>query len=220
MMRAPLAPEKAKAAQELEATGVAKRNGLNEEQTKALVKAYIDARASHQTAADKLRQEMMDKARDGGDDQGGRRGMGQEMMKAMQDLNKSERSKFETALGSSITADQKSKALASLGTFNAQWDRWVDALAGFKLEAAKQQDGLNAIEDFVVSQGKAQGGDREEMRAAMQEGRAKLVESMKKVLTEEQFAKFQESMGGGRGGRPRGEGGGEGGGRGGEGGGR
>ena len=46
-----LSPEKAKAAWELTATGVAKRLGLNEEQTKGVVKAYVDARTSHTAAS-------------------------------------------------------------------------------------------------------------------------------------------------------------------------
>lgn len=209
-----LAPEKATAAQELEATGVAKRLGLKEDQTKALVKAYTEARTSHAAAEQKLRKELADKAMNSDPDN--RAAMREEAMKANEEMNKAERAKFEKALGSAIPADQSAKALASLGTFTRQWDTWVDALAGFKLEAAKQQDALNAIEDFVVAQSKARagaGGDREAIRTAMQESRDKLTASMKKVLSEEQFTKFEESMrmGGGRGGpgggRPnRGEG--------------
>src|SRR5690349_1407188 len=47
MLGEQLSAEKAKAAWDLEATGVASRLGLNADQTKALVKAYEDARTSH-----------------------------------------------------------------------------------------------------------------------------------------------------------------------------
>lgn len=212
---AQLPPEKAKAAQEAEATGVAARNGLNAEQTKALVAAYLDARKSHGEATQKMREEQREKMRDGGGDD--RQAAGEAMQKAMAELNKSETAKFEKALGDKIPADKKSAVLGSLGTFTPQWDRWVDALSEFKLDAAKNQSALNAIEDFVVAQGKARGGDREAMRTANQEGRQKLIDTMKKLLSEEQFAKFEASMGGGQrrgggGGRPGGGAGGGGGG--------
>jgi hypothetical protein len=49
----------------------------------------------------------------------------------------------------------------------------------------------------------------------MQTARQTLSDSMKKILTDEQFTKFEQSMGGGRGGQRRGGGGGGGGGEGG-----
>lgn len=211
---AQLSPEKSKAAQELAATGVAKRNGLNDEQTKALVAAYLEARTSHGAATQKLRDEQREKMRDAGDD---RQAAAEAMQKAVADLNKSESAKFEKALGDKIPADKKIAVVGSLGTFTPQWDRWVDALSEFKLEAAKQQSGLNAIEDFVVAQGKYRGGgDREAMRTANQENRQKLTDTMKKILSEEQFTKFEASMGGGGRGRGGPGGGGGGGGGGGE----
>src|SRR6185436_14644590 len=127
-----LSPEKSKAAQETEATGVAARNGLNAEQTKALVAAYLDARKSQGEATQKLREEQREKMRDGGGDD--RQAAGEAMQKAMADLNKSETAKFEKALEGKIPADKKAAVLGSLGTFTVQWDRWVDALSEFKLE--------------------------------------------------------------------------------------
>jgi hypothetical protein len=189
MMRGqPMDPAKAKAAQELEATGVAKHAGLNEAQTKALVTAYLAARESHNAAAEKMRQEMRDQSNDGG------RPDFQAMQQKMQDLNKSEREKFQKALGSSISAEQGAKVMASLGSFNPQWDRWVDALAELKLDAGKQQQGLEAIEAYIIASEKARGGDREAMRDAMQDAREKLNDSMKKILNDEQFAKFESGM--------------------------
>ena len=57
-------------------------------------------------------------------------------------------------------------------------------------------------------------GDREAMRTAMQDARQKLLDTMKGILTEEQFGKFQATVGSrGMGGPPpeRGPGGGPGG---------
>jgi hypothetical protein len=188
-MRGPqMDPAKAKAAQELEATGVAKHAGLNDGQTKALVKVYLAARESHAAASEKMRQEMRD-----GNGDGGRPDFAA-MQQKMQDLNKSEREKFKNALGSTVSAEQGAKVLTSLGTFNMQWDRWVDALAELKLEPAKQQQGLEAIEAYVIDTEKARGGDREAMREAMQSSREKLTDSMKKILNDEQFAKFEAGM--------------------------
>lgn len=206
MMRGPqMDPTKAKAAQELEATGVAKHAGLNEAQTKSLITAYLAARESHGAAAAKMRQEMMDAAQNGGD-----RPDMSVMQQKMQDLNKSERDKFQKALGSSLSAEQTAKIMASLGTFNAQWDRYVDSLAELKLDAAKQQQGLDAIESYILASEKARSGDRDAMRDAMQDAREKLNESMKKILSEEQFNKFESGMrpgGRGQGGPGGGDGG-------------
>ncbi|MCC6677097.1 MAG: hypothetical protein IT436_08130 [Phycisphaerales bacterium] len=208
-----LSPEKAKAAWELQASGVAKHLGLDADKTKSLTKAYIEARESHTAASDKLRQEAMEKMRDAGNDPQAARGA--DMMKAMEDLNTAERAKFEKALAGTLNPDQTTKALASLGSFNRQWDTMVDNFAGFGLEPAKQQEGLQAIEQYVVAAAAARTGDRDTMRTAMQEARTKLLDSMKKILSDEQFAKFEASFApGGRGG-PGGPGGGRGGNRGG-----
>lgn len=239
--REALSAEKTKAAWELQATGVAKRLTLKDDQVKAVVKAYTEARTSHNTAAEKLREELANKASEGNKDEkkdkkdakpegkpdakpdgekrpggaGGRAGMRPEAAKKMEELNTAEREKLQKALGATLTTEQTTKAVASLGTFSRQWDTMADAIAGFKLEAAKQQTALEAIEDFVVAQGKARTtseGDRDAVRTAMKESREKLAESLKKVLSEEQVKTFEESMRGamrGAGG-PGGPGGGEG----------
>ncbi|MBC7773651.1 MAG: hypothetical protein H7210_14245 [Pyrinomonadaceae bacterium] len=222
--REPLSAEQSKAAWELQATGVAKRLSLKDEQVKAVVKAYSDARTSHQTASDKLRDELISKLSEGNKDEkkdnkdakpdgekrpGGRgAGFGAADMKAMEDMNKAEREKLEKALASTLSTEQTAKAVASLGTFNRQWDNLTNAIVGFKLEAAKQQTALDALENFVVAQGKTRAiaaeGDREATRTAMQEARQKLSESLKTVLSEDQAKTFEESM---RGGGMRGPGG-------------
>src|SRR6185436_19999324 len=96
------------------------------EQTKAVIKAYAEARTSQAAAAQKLR----DKARDnagGGDDGGDRRERAQAMMKETEELNKTEREKLQKALTAATNADQAAKAVASLGTFAPGWDRMADA---------------------------------------------------------------------------------------------
>src|SRR5215831_2493620 len=70
--RQPMSPEKAKAAWTLEATGAAKRAGATDDQAKAVAKAYVDARESHNAAMEKLRQAEAAKRKEKGDgDEGG-----------------------------------------------------------------------------------------------------------------------------------------------------
>ena len=205
MMRGQLPPERAKAAWEAEATGVAKHAGLNEAQTKSLVAAYTAARESHAESMQKLMKEVRDAA------EGNERPDPQAMQEKMQGLNKAEKEKFQKAVGATLSADQAAKVLASLGSFNGQWDRWVDALGEFKLDPAKNQQAMDALETFVLASEKARAGDRETMRESMQAARESLNESMKKILNDEQFQKFESSMGRGgqRGGGPGGQDGGQ-----------
>lgn len=207
---AALSPEKAKAAWELQAQGVSKRLGFSEEQTKAVVKAYAEARESHNKATQKLREEMREKMQDEDAD---RRALMTENQKAAQELMKSERSKLETAIVAATSAEQATKAITSLGTFNRQWDLMASTIAGFNLDAAKQQPALDAIETFVVAQSanirQGPDADREAMRTANQEARQKLTDALAKVLSEEQVKAFDEATragrGAGRGAGPDGE---------------
>lgn len=195
-----LSPEASKAAWELQATSFAKRNGLKDDQTKALAKAYAEARESYGTASEKMRQEIMEKAAANAGGDGGPRGMGREAMQKMQDLQKSEAEKFKAAIASTLSAEQTEKAVASLGAFNPQWDMITDRVAALKLEPAKQQDAMNAVEDYMAAQTKARAGmggenfDRQAMQTAMQDARQKLMDEMKKTLSAEQYTKFEESM--------------------------
>ncbi len=219
----PLSAEKAKAAWSLEATAVAKRLALKDDQTKSLVTAYEAARTSHQAAAEKLRNEQQEKMK--GIDRQDREAMQdamQDARKANQALNKSEAEKFTKAVTTAIPGEGGTKAAAALGVFNPQWDRIVDTISGFKLDAAKQQDALNAVETFVGEQTKAAEkmtpDDREAGMEQMKAAREKLDGSLKKVLSEEQLKKVDEATaagrmgGGGRGGRGPNGGGGKGGG--------
>jgi hypothetical protein len=95
--------------------------------------------------------------------------------------------------------------MAPLGTFNRQWDTMTAAVSGFGLESAKLSQAQKALETYVVTVDRLRGsGDREAMRTGMQDARKALSDSMKAVLTEAQFAKFQPTMGGGRGMAPGG----------------
>ncbi|MBS0188102.1 MAG: hypothetical protein JSS51_08530 [Planctomycetes bacterium] len=213
-----LSPDKAKSAWSMQATGVASRLGLNADQTKAVVSAYVAAREAQNAEAEKFREEAM-KARENG---GGPDGM-RDMMKKMEEINASERDKLQKALTAAIGADATGKAMPSLGAFSRQWDNLVDVFSTFQLDAAKQQQGLNAIEEFATTSAAAQararanrgndggqggpggpgagGGDREAMRAAAQESRQKLMDALKPILNKEQMTKVEESLPGGGGGR-------------------
>lgn len=193
--REPLSPEKSKAAWAAQAKGVSARLGLDETKSAAVVKAYTEARQSQGDAADKLRKDAMEKRQEGGGEAFA------EIQKKIDELNKTEREKFEKALSSSLSADQTSKASASLGLFNRQWDVLTDTVLGFNLDAKKSSDAANAVEDYVVSFSKVRPGqpneDRAAARTAMQEARKKLSDTMKAMLTEDQFKKFEGAMAGG-----------------------
>lgn len=233
-----LSPEKAKAAWELQAKGVAGRLGLNEAQTKSLVSAYLTAREAQGTAAEKIRQEAMQAGQEGGME------AMRESMKKIEEVSTTQRENLKKALAGSLSSEQVEKAMASLGTFNRQWDRVVDVFGTFKLDAAQQQQGLNAIEDYAVTlaaaqaqaqaamnQRRAEGGgpgegggaggggagERNGIRTANQEGRQQLLTALQPLLNKEQVTKIEEALpGAGRG--PGGAGGGRRGGGGGGGG--
>jgi hypothetical protein len=202
-MRQQLSPEKAKAAWELQAKTVAAAVGANADQTKGVVKAYSDARTSLSAATEKLRAEAM-KANEGG---------GQPDRAAMREkiaeVTTAERAKLEKALAGSLSAEQTKKAMVSLGGFNVGWDSMTDTLAGFNLEPKKLDDAMKATNEYFIAIAKARdSADQEALRTTMQESRQKLNDTMKKLLTEEQFGKFEASTGGrGRGGQGGGQGG-------------
>ncbi|MBX3357302.1 MAG: hypothetical protein KF745_02630 [Phycisphaeraceae bacterium] len=206
--RQAMSPEKAKAAWELEAQSVAKKLGLSENETAALVKAYTQARESHNAATQALRERAREGGGGEGGDEGGR-GRMREGMRELQELNAAERTKLEKSLGSSLSPEQTQKAVAVLGTFNRRWDQMVDTIAGFNLEGAKRDQALDAIEEFVTAQAKAMPGpganrediDPEALRKTMQESRQNLTTALKPVLSEDQMKQFETML------NPRGMGG-------------
>jgi len=191
---------------------------LDAAKTAKVVEAYSAARAGQQAAADKLREDMRAKAEAAAEEageEGGRGAMREvmaEMQKAITELNRTEREKLVAKLGESLDTEQTRKAAASLGTFSNQWDVMADMLAGFSLDADKLNKSMAATETYIIAVEHARGfgtDDPEAMRTAMQEARANLNDTVKPLLSEEQFGQFQRAAGGGRGGRggPGGEGG-------------
>lgn len=219
-MRGPmLTPEKAKAAWEVQAKHVAKGLTLSDDNAAKTVKAYVDARESHRAALEKARQEAMDKARSAAEEgkdndadaRDAARNAGAEMQKVITEALKAEQTKFEASIKKFLTADQATKVMASLGTFNPTWDNMADALIGFNLDSAKNDQALSTVETYVIAVGKVHDSDdREAARTATQEARKQLSDAMKGILSEEQFGKFQRTMVSGRGpgrGGPGGRGG-------------
>lgn len=202
----PMAPEKLDAALTLEARGVAKELGLSDEVTAKVVDAYKAARKSQQAAM----RELFSAGRGGG-------------MEAFQErlaLNEKERGKLEEALKGFLKAEQAGKAVASLGTFNRQWDRFTDTLAGFQLGEEKLYPALKLTCQYVVDSDAARSEamanmDFQSMRSTAQKLKAKLDAGLAEILSEEQLSAWKTATvrrgrpgGGSRGPRGGGPGGG------------
>ncbi|HEX8877902.1 MAG TPA: hypothetical protein VF777_14230 [Phycisphaerales bacterium] len=219
-----LSPERSAAAWKLQAEGVAKRFDLDPTGTSSLVDAYVAARKENQAAADKAREEMRKEFED---DNADRRELMRKMTVRQDELQASSRESLKKSIAGVLKGEQLDKAMKSLGSFSRQWDQAADAIAFLKLDAAKQQKALEAVEDYTLKLtdignkmramfeiGDMSGGQklREEIEAA----RKACIETVKPLLTSEQAIKFEESLPrgmGGMGGRgPGGFGGGPGGG--------
>jgi hypothetical protein len=178
-----LPPEKLDAAWTLEAANVSESIGLSAADTAKVVTAYKASRESH----GKVMEEMMATAE-----------RGPQMFQQMQDIATAERAKLATDLEGAIGKENAGKAVAVLGTYNRGWDRFVDTLAAFGLEAAKLSQGLTKIAEHVVEVDKAQqeafaSFDREGLRAASDELKAKLDDAMGAILSPEQLATWKEN---------------------------
>ena len=179
-----LSPEKAEAAWKLEAECVAKRLALATKETEGLVKAYGAARKSHQEAMEKL-------AAEAGEDRRAR-------FEAYRELTKKERGKLTEALKGLLKEDQIAQAMASLGTFDRRWDRYVDLLAAFELGDEKLSKALALVEQSVIESNKARREamatqDWESMRETRRTLKEKLDTALAEVLSEEQQAKWSEA---------------------------
>ena len=192
-----LSPEKRDAAIALQAGGVAKSLGLSPELTIKLTDAYKASRKSHQEALEKMSGEGED---------------GRARFQAAQKVSDDERAKLKTAVEAFLDADQTTKAVAALGTFNRQVDRYFVAVGDLKLDAEKQQKALELINAYVIESDAARAkamasGDMQGVRAAMEEARGKLDKGMEALLTPEQLTAWKEATarrgggGGGGGGR-------------------
>jgi hypothetical protein len=197
-----LAPEKAKAAWELQARHLAQDLGLNDEQTKNIVAAYVDVREKH---AESMRQ-LMEKMREGrgSDADENPQARRDELQKAFGDLNTADREKLQAELAKSLNADQVSKAMVPLGSFSANWDMMVSTVSGFNLDQEKNKKAMDLMQSFVTMVTKiGEETEPEARRDANQQARTKLSDEMKAILTEDQFGQFQRTLGGGRGGALR-----------------
>lgn len=220
-----LDPEKAKAAWKLQAEGVASRLGVDEAGTAQVVSAYVAARTSHTKAVQDQRRKMREEREASRDEhtgdgsavggerserqwRGDRTGRGAELREANRALMKTERARLEESLTSVLSGEDLEQAVAALGTFNGQWDRLVNAVAGLDASKEKTMSALGPIETYVASITKIRaGGDRSSMRESMRGARDDLHASLSYVLTEPQVEKVLATMSSGR---RRGPGGGEG----------
>jgi hypothetical protein len=186
----------------LQAQGVAQELGLDEETAKGLAEAYKASREKQGAAARAMMEE-------------GERGPG--MFQKYRELNDKEREAFAAALPASLSAEQKEKALASLGTYSRQWDRLVHVLAGMNLEGEKQDKALalvaaHSAESDAAMTKAMESGDWQSIREDAAARKEKLDAALAEVLSEEQLATWKEETafrggrGGGRGDGPRGGG--------------
>lgn len=173
-----LSPEKQAAAQELEATYVAKNLKLSDEATGKIVAAYQKARKNLQEGIQALSE-----------------GSGFE---AYRELSEKEREKFKTELKGFLDDKQVKKALVSLGTFSWSWDRMVDNLAGYKLDEKKLYEALGKVNDYIIETDKAfrearESSDWQSMRPKFQELKEKLDSALESLLSKEQLEQWKEA---------------------------
>lgn len=214
-----MAPANTQAAWATEAKHVANKLDLPEEPAGKLVKAYTEARNGYIASMNAKREEMRGAS-------GDRRSMGSAFRAAIEEVRKTEREKFSTALSEFLTEEQTKKALNRLGTFSSSLDRMVHTLTGFKLGDEKQAKTLDLVFAYnaelakLWSQGPGEQQDFGAMREKMAEMKAKLDTKMADILSNEQMAVWNDAttyrgraLGGGgqtgpRDGRGRGAGGG------------
>lgn len=193
---APLPPEQAARAHELEAQSVAQALGLSDELTTKLVDAW---KASRESTAAAFRT------------QGGQ-GNRQTMLDAM----KAEQTKLEASLKGFLNEEQTAKALGYFSPFVWRWDQMVLAIDDMNLEAEKEKQALVRVAEYVAASAKAResamaggGGDQRDMRQQMRDMRDKLDTDLGQILSAEQLAQWKEKTamrGGERGGAGRGAG--------------
>jgi len=191
-----LSPGKAKAARTWQARDVARALELGTAETDQLVKVYVAGREGF----DKARRELREA---GGEGERSRR------WRIDPEVIREHRSALQSQLTGFLSEEQAKEAMRSLGAFNSQWDRMVDAAAGLELGEKKTYAALVPIRQYVVQIAAAiQLDDRQAMRGLMMEAREGLYDDLAQVLSEEQLAQFQEAAGrrgGGRQERARGQ---------------
>lgn len=192
-----LSPERAKAAWEAQVKAATADMRLTDDQLKIVNKAYADARTALNDASEQIRREARQRASDG--DQARTREVMAEIQEKIRKAADDQRTVLRKALAETLTSGQTDRALESLGTFNPQWDRMADSLNQFRLDASKGGKAHGAVKEYVVALAKIRdAGDRERAREDMQNARAKLTAALKDVLSDEQFAEFEQTMAPGR----------------------
>jgi hypothetical protein len=109
--------------------------------------------------------------------------------------------KLGADLAGILAGAQLEYAVTVLGTFSGAWDVMVDTIAGFKLGEEKTYAALKPIEVHIAETATLERGSRQDRGAGMQarsESRQKLLDAMKGLLNDEQYAAFQRAVPGGR----------------------
>lgn len=109
--------------------------------------------------------------------------------------------KLQADLTGILAGAQLEYAVTVLGTFSGAWDVMVDAIAGFKLGEEKTYAALKPIEVHIAETATLERGPSQDRGAGMQarsESRQKLLDAMKGLLDDEQYAAFQRAVPGGR----------------------
>ena len=174
-----LEPEQAAAVWELQATSTAKEAGLSSGDASDLLEAYKAAREAHGKALRELFEEG--ERREGG-------------WEAMRELTEEHRADLEDAVGEFIDdEEQLEKVMEPLGSFNRQWDGYVHAAIGLKLDDEVQGAALKHIvasvtETQSVMKEAIEFEDFEGIREDFRDIRDEMNEALAKILSDEQMA--------------------------------
>ncbi len=162
---------------QLQAKGIAGSLGLAEKDAEALVEAYKAARKAYQEGAEKLP--------DGEDvDRQARR-------EAMQKLRDESRGALEAKLKAMLKEEQVPQAMATLGSFDRNWDRYVWRITFFELDDEPLAQAVASINKYVIDVNKLTRPEADADRDAWREKRGDLKKSLdkelKKILNKEQY---------------------------------
>ena len=197
-----MSPEQLNAAWSAQGSGASHDAGISAENTAKLIDVYKVSRTEHGKELETLMAS-------------GERGPG--MFQQMQAINSAAGGAMKPKLAAFLSAEETDKVMASLGSYNREWDRLVDTVLGFKLAGESNFKALTLIANYVIESDKARAEaiaamDFESMRAASEELKGMLDLSIASVLSDEQVASWKEQTqrrqrGGGGGRGPGGAGG-------------
>ena len=210
-----LAPEKAKAAWEWQARSVAEAFKLTDGDAGRVTEIYVVARQQLVVASRENRREAgerrarEDRAREdrpeAGEGDGRRRGQRPLGFGMNPELLTKARADLETGLAWVLDAEQLKPAMASLGSFNRQWDIMVDAILGFELGTEKTLAALEPVRVYVaLFYTLREAGDRQAMREDLADARETLLSRLEAFLDDEHLEQFTQ-LNRRRGRRPGGE---------------